>query len=523
MTSAPVPVHFLLVDDLEQNLLALEALLERAGLVLLKARTGEEALELLLRHEIALALLDVQMPGMDGFELAEMMRGTERTRRIPIIFVTAGSADRQRRFRGYEAGAVDFLQKPIEPDVLRGKANVFFELARQRLQIAAQNDELKAYAGALRDADRRKDEFIAILAHELRNPLAPLSNGLRLLNEGVEAERAGAVRDMMERQLTHLVRLIDDLLDVSRISEGKIELRRGRIDIGAIAEAAIELSKPLLEAGGHSFEFIPADGPLFVDADATRLAQVVSNLLNNAAKYTPPKGEIALRVFRREDCAVVEVSDNGIGVDAPMLPKIFELFTQADPTTESAKSGLGIGLALAKRLVQMHGGSISAASEGGGRGSTFAVRLPLDGSASPRSADPEAEEAAPPGARSLRVLVVDDNFDVAQTVGWLLEAIGHDYRIANDGPSALEAAGAFDPDAIVLDIGLPGMDGFAVCRALRADPRHKHTLIIAQTGWGQEGDRRRTAEAGFDIHLVKPVGIAALESALATAAVKSLP
>src|ERR1700761_9025866 len=245
-------VSFLLVDDLEENLLSLEALLRRDGLVLLKARSGDAALELLLQHDVALALVDVQMPGLNGFELAELMRGNERTRRVPIIFVTAGNADSQRRFRGYEAGAVDFIHKPIEADILRSKADVFFELYRQRQQIAAQRDELKAQADALKEADRRKDEFLATLAHELRNPLAPLRNGLDILRRNPDKESASEIRDMMDRQLVHLVRLIDDLLDVSRVSQGKIELRKERIRAADVLRAALESSQPLIDSVGHS-------------------------------------------------------------------------------------------------------------------------------------------------------------------------------------------------------------------------------------------------------------------------------
>jgi len=238
MTSVMSPVCFLLVDDLEENLLSLEALLRRDGLVLLKARSGDEALEHLLKNDVALALIDVQMPGLNGFELAELMRGNERTRRVPIIFVTAGNADRQRRFRGYEAGAVDFIHKPIEADILRSKAEVFFELYRQRQQIAAQRDELKAHSDALEEADRRKDEFLATLAHELRNPLAPLRHGLDLLCKNPDREDAASIREIMDRQLVHLVRLIDDLLDVARVSQGKIELRRERIQAADVIRSA---------------------------------------------------------------------------------------------------------------------------------------------------------------------------------------------------------------------------------------------------------------------------------------------
>jgi len=294
MTSEIGPVHFLLVDDLEENLLSLEGLLRRDGLAPLKARSGPEALELLLQHDVALAILDVQMPEMDGYELAELMRGTERTRRVPIIFVTAGAADRQRRFRGYETGAVDFLNKPIEPDILRSKASVFFELYQQRYQIAAQRDELKAYADALTEADRRKDEFLATLAHELRNPLAPIRNGLDILRASPSVSNAEEVRDMMDRQLSHLVRLVDDLLDVSRVSQGKIELRKARIALSDVCKTAIEASNPQIVAERHQLKVELPDTPIWLDADLTRLSQVVSNLLNNAAKYTPEGGTIVL-------------------------------------------------------------------------------------------------------------------------------------------------------------------------------------------------------------------------------------
>src|SRR6202789_1018797 len=248
MTSIISPVYFLLVDDLEENLLSLEALLRRDGLVLLKARSGDEALELLLQNDVALALVDVQMPGLDGFELAELMRGNERTRRVPIIFVTAGNADSQRRFRGYGAGAVELIHKPIEADILRSKADVFFELYRQRQQIAVQRDELKARSDALEEADRRKDEFLATLAHELRNPLAPLRHGLDILRRRPDSADAVNIREMMDRQLIHLVRLIDDLLDVSRVTQGKVVLRKEKIQVADVVRAAVEASQPLIDS-----------------------------------------------------------------------------------------------------------------------------------------------------------------------------------------------------------------------------------------------------------------------------------
>lgn len=377
MTNADKPINFLLVDDLEENLQALEALLQRDGLRCLKARSGEEALELLLTHEVALALLDVQMPGMNGFELAEFMRGSERARHIPIIFVTAGAADSQRRFRGYEAGAVDFIQKPIETDVLRSKANVFFDLHQQRRQIEAQRDELEAAAQALRRADRHKDSFLAVLAHELRNPVAALSGGLHLLNKDIPAERAQDIRGRMERMLEHLSHLVDDLLDVSRVSQGKIALKKARVALADVLQSAIEASQHTIEAARHQFIIETPQEAVWLDADHTRLAQIVANLLNNAAKYTPPGGVVTLAAVVDGRMVTISVTDTGIGIPEEMQSKIFEIFAQVEDHLGKSQGGLGIGLALVRQLVALHGGVITVESDGDGKGSTFAVRLPL--------------------------------------------------------------------------------------------------------------------------------------------------
>lgn len=377
MMIAEKPINFLLVDDLEENLLALEALLQREGLTCLKARSGEEALELLLVHDVALALLDVQMPGMNGFELAEFMRGNARTSHVPIIFVTAGTTDSQRRFRGYEAGAVDFIQKPIEADILRSKANVFFDLFRQRRQIEHQRDELEAAAQALRRADRHKDSFLAVLAHELRNPVAALSGGLHLLNKDIPPERAKDIRSRMDRMVNHLSHLVDDLLDVSRVSQGKIALKKERIALGEILRSAIEASQHNLDSGNHRFIAEIPDEAIWLDADHTRLAQVVANLLNNAAKYTPPGGTVTLSAYALEDGIEIKVSDTGVGIPPDMQSRIFEIFAQVEDHLAKAQGGLGIGLALVKQLVTLHGGTIDVESGGEGMGSTFSVRLPI--------------------------------------------------------------------------------------------------------------------------------------------------
>ncbi len=517
------PVYFLLVDDLKENLIALEALLKREGLVMLKAQSGPEALELLLRYEVALALLDVQMPGMDGFELAELMRSTSKTRHIPIIFLTAGVMDAQRRFLGYEKGAVDFIHKPIEPDILKSKADVFFDLGAQRRLLARQRDEnrrllaeMQQYAAALEEADHRKDEFLATLAHELRNPLAPVRNGLQVLRMHPSEDVAEETRQMMDRQLTHMVRLIDDLLDVSRVSQGKIDLRKEPILLQTAVQNALEATHTAIEEAQHHLTVRLPEDPVWVEADLTRLAQIIGNLLGNAAKYTPSGGKIVLSAEAQPNQVNLRVEDNGSGIPAPMLPKIFDLFTQVENNLERSQGGLGIGLALVRQLVEMHGGDIRAESTGADQGSTFTLTLPTVTAPPEEIEDPV--DATAPSVRPLSILVVDDNVPSAKTTGWMLEMLGHHYLLAHDGEEAILLARQHHPDVILLDIGLPGKNGYEVCRELKADPAFAHTVMIAQTGWGQAKDREMAREAGFDHHFVKPVDFQAF-----SALINSLP
>jgi signal transduction histidine kinase len=522
-------VPFLLVDDLPENLLSLEAVLRREGVEILKATSGVQALEILLKHEVALALLDVQMPEMDGFELAETMRGNERTRRTPIIFLTAGSTDRTRRFRGYEAGAVDFLEKPLEPDILRSKCDVFFELYRQRQQIAAQRDALAAtadensrllresrqYAAALQDADRRKDEFLATLAHELRNPLAPISNSVSILSS---AKSPPDVRDqalgMMERQVKQMIRLVDDLMDVARITRGKITLKTERIALADVLQSAAETSQPLIAQFEHGLVLDLPEAPVWLEADFTRLNQVFSNLLNNAAKYSEPGREIRLSAQSDGRTATISVKDQGIGISPETMTRIFDMFAQADGSLERAHGGLGVGLTLVKSLVEMHGGRIEASSEGAGQGSEFRVILPVvDGEIAPAPATKADEKAAsPPGG--LKVMIVEDNEALAQTTGWMVEMIGHDYKLSHNAADAIALSKSYLPDVVLMDIGLPGMNGYDLCALLKKEPHLRNTVFIAQTGWGQDEHRQRARESGFEHHLVKPVYLELLQDLL---------
>ena len=373
-------------------------------------------------------------------------------------------------------------------------------------------DELRLAQQALQEADRRKDQFLATLAHELRNPLAPLRNAAHLLHIAPGADTARRVQPLMQRQIDQLVHLVDDLLEISRISGGKIELRRSVVRLRDVLSSAVETSRPPIEAGRHRLELDIPDEPLLLDADAVRLAQVFSNLLNNAAKYTDAGGRIVLHARREGGEAVVAVRDNGIGIAPRMLPHVFELFMQVDPSVRS-QGGLGIGLALVKSLVGMHGGSVVASSPGLGRGSEFVVRLPLAYQAAAEPV-PAGGAAAGVGRAPCRVLVVDDNRDAAESLGVLLEFLGASVMVVHDGPAALAALDVHQPTAVLLDIGMPGMDGYEVARRMRARPDGGALLLIALTGWGQAQDQALSRQAGFDHHLVKPADIEQLQALL---------
>ncbi|HEX4886379.1 MAG TPA: PAS domain S-box protein [Casimicrobiaceae bacterium] len=382
--------------------------------------------------------------------------------------------------------------------------------------------DVRELIGALQEADQRKDEFLATLAHELRNPLAPIRNAVEYmkLKGSIEPSLAGA-REMIERQLAQMVRLIDDLLDVSRITRGKLELRRERVELRAVVRQAIDTARPVIEAGGHRFESSLPPQPVLLDADPVRLAQVLANLLNNAAKYTPPGGSIHLRAEPQGDVLTIAVRDTGIGLAADQRERVFDMFAQFDPRAGHHGGGLGIGLTLVKRLVEMHGGSVEAQSAGPGLGSEFVVRLPTV------SAAPVEPVHAPDGRPALhalarRVLIVDDNRDAAVSLGMVLTLAGCATELAHDGVEALETADRWRPDVVLLDLGLPGMDGHAVCRAIRERPWGRDAVIVAVTGWGQDEDRRRSKEAGFDSHLVKPVDHDTLLAVL-DAAVRARP
>jgi signal transduction histidine kinase len=525
-----IPINILIVDDEPRNLTALETILDDPVYRLVRAESADEALLALVAEEFALLILDVRMPGMNGFELAQMIKDRKKTARVPIVFLTAYYNEDQHVLEGYGTGAVDYLHKPVNPAILRSKVAVFAELYHKNREVGLANQALLAEVSerqraveqlrelnetleqrvaerteALMDADRRKDEFLATLAHELRNPLAPIRNGLQVMRltrgntEAIEQSHA-----MMERQLQQMVRLVDDLMDISRISRGKLELKTEQVQLAAVVSSAVETSRPIIDQLGHELTVTLPEQPILIDADMTRLAQVLSNLLNNAAKYSEQGGHIWLTVEHQGRDVVVSVRDAGIGIATDQLPRIFDMFSQVDRSLERSQCGLGIGLTLVRQLVDLHGGTVEARSKGLGEGSEFVVRLPVVVGVTVPQAEGGGEDRAAPKL-ALRILIVDDNRDSAASLSIMLKLMGHDTGTAYDGEEAVAAVGEFRPDVILLDIGLPKLNGYDACRRIREQPGGEKLFIIAQTGWGQEDDRQRSQDVGFDHHLVKPI------------------
>jgi PAS domain S-box-containing protein len=382
-------------------------------------------------------------------------------------------------------------------------------------KVARDITDRKRVEKALEEANQRKDQFIALLAHELRNPLAPLRNGLQVIRlAGDDPSAVALAREMMDRQLSHMVRLIDDLLDISRVSQNKMELRRSRVLLKDVISSAVETARPAIEEAGHEFTIRLPPEPVYLDADLTRLAQVFSNLLNNSAKYTERGGRIWLSAEREGGEVTVYVRDTGLGIPANDLPRIFEMFSQVDRSIERSTGGLGIGLALVKGLVEMHGGTVTATSAGQGKGSTFAVKLPaLESAAAPSTGIPSGISPPYAGPRR-RILVVDDNRDSADSMATMLSLMGNEVRTAHDGIEAIEAAKEFRPKAILMDLGMPNLNGYGATQRIREQPWGRDMTIIAMTGWGQEADRTQSNDVGCDGHLVKPVNLSDLENLL---------
>ena len=699
------PINILIVDDEPKNLTVLETVLDDPGYRLVRAESADQALLALVVEEFALLILDIRMPGMTGFELAEMIKDRKKTARVPIIFLTAYYNEDQHVLAGYETGAVDYLHKPVNAAILRSKVAVFAELHRKnrecgmanhallaevaerrrtveqlrelnetleqrvterteamsdsemryrRLFEAAQDGvlildfdtgkvidvnpfmtnllgysrhdliglelwnlglfsdqsaneaavrelqeksylryehlplkskagrrvevevvanayqekeqhviqcnirdisdrsrlekELQEQASELSDLHRRKDEFLAMLSHELRSPLAPISNAVQLLGmqQGSENPIQQQARTIIERQLGQLRHLVDDLLQVSRITTGRIQLHRERLVISDVVEGAVETVRPMIEELRHELTVSLPSEPIWLYVDAARLQQVLVNLLTNAAKYTDDGGHIWLTVELVSGTAlaagsspgqltlghattpaasavplatpwvVIRVRDSGVGIAPDMLAHVFDLFTQAERSLDRSQGGLGIGLALVQRLTELHGGTVEVSSVLG-RGSEFIMRLPMPPTDAPQSTL-SVSETSQGTTRPLRVLVVDDNVDTVLSFTMLLQASGHDAQAAHDGPTAVQAALDYRPDVMLLDIGLPGLNGYEVAKRIRQQPDLKNVVLVALTGYGQEADRQTALQAGFNQHLVKPAPFDQLQQILTTVA-----
>ena len=442
------------------------------------------------------------------------------------LFAQVKPEDRDRLPKEIEAAISDHVDFSLEFEFQHASTGEWRWMeSRGRAEYGVDGRPVKLYGvgiditerrravAALQDADRRKDEFLATLAHELRNPLAPIKSGLHILGSGADPARVASAIEIMERQVGQMVRLVDDLLDVARITTGKVEIRSEPLDLAAAINDAIETSKPFADERGQPLTVTPPPTPVYVNADRTRLAQVFANLLNNSAKYSEQAQPITISFGRDGHDAVVRVRDVGIGIHAEMLPRVFEMFRQADRTGGRARGGLGIGLSLVKRIIEMHGGTVTATSAGLGQGSEFIIRLPaID---APHAVAKKAQHASE-DARRRRILVVDDNEDAAESLAALLSISGHDTRMAHDGPDALREAERFKPDVVFLDIGMPTLDGHETAKLIRRQPWGKNMVLIALTGWGQTEDRRRSKDAGFNHHLVKPADPAAVTNLLAS-------
>jgi signal transduction histidine kinase/FixJ family two-component response regulator len=647
----------LLVDDQPARLLTYEAVLAGMEVECVRALSGREALKLLLTREFALILLDVNMPDMDGFETARLIREHPRWERTPIIFVTGMNVSDMDQLKGYEVGAIDYISVPVVPEILRSKVTVLVELHQRRRHLETLNNSLTqarseleirhAHAIAERDAqlhaifehptelfvvlqavrdpcgtivdfqyrdansnslevlgytrnqlvgclltemfdpepasrviaqcaqvlqtrqvvrheahyrdkdflitlfpmgservvssgtniterkraeaalidserllresearlieaNARKDEFLAMLSHELRNPAAAIGNAAQALSRlAVNRDKEQSLIGIVERQIAHLGHLLDDLLDVSRITQGRIEIDRERLTLQSCIDVAIETTQPQIQEKKHRLTVSMCPEPLWVCADKVRLAQCIANLLTNAAKYTEPGGEIDVRTMTQDNAAVVSITDNGIGMPAELIPRVFELFEQGERGLDRSQGGLGIGLAVCRMLVEMQGGTVTGSSPGVGQGSTFTLRLPLVSDTDDSSTDPCTDRGGP-----ARVMIIDDNHDAADSLALLLQLEEHATLTTYSGADALKQAASFDPQFVLLDIGLPEMDGYEVARRLKTIvPRAR---LIAVTGYGLAGDKQRAADSGFEAHLVKPVNLSDIQTAFAT-------
>jgi signal transduction histidine kinase/CheY-like chemotaxis protein len=491
-----------------------QALLRSAGIEASVCADFPELLRELAAGCAVLVVAEERILPAESKRLAAVLRAQPPWSDLPLLLLTREGADSPRAREAVSTlGNVTLLERPLRITTLLSAVRTALRARRRQYQIRGHLEERERATEALRAADQRKDEFLATLGHELRNPLAPLLTGLHLLRlSGGQDPTIGRMTDVMERQITHLVRLVDDLLEVSRITRGVIDVQREPVELGALLRSAVETTRQMFESARHRLSVELPDAPIMISGDAVRLTQVFSNLLTNAAKYTDAGGRVSLVARRRHGQAVVSVRDNGIGISATHLKSVFEMFMQVDRSNRRAQGGLGIGLTLVRSLVQMHGGSVEAHSAGLGKGSEFVVTLPVidSGAANDTRADTPLPEFA-----ERRILVGDDTRDAADTLAMLLETLGADVEVAYGGSMALDMLPRFAPDTVLLDIGMPEIDGYEVARRIRLEPRYERVMLVALTGWGQDQDYRLSQTAGFDHHLVKPPDIDELRTALA--------
>jgi signal transduction histidine kinase len=498
----------LVLAPTERDAINTSRILGQAGMVVercqdiealcLQARAGAGAIIL---TEETLAVRRAEM-------LAALLRDQPQWSDLPFIALTREGPDSAAALQAMHVlGNVIVLERPVRVATL-------VTAARTALRERERQYEVRRLLAELRESDRRKDVFLAMLAHELRNPLAPIRNAAAIVHNSVpERSIAARATEIMERQVTQLARLVDDLLDVSRITQGKIQLRRERVSLQALVAQAVETIAPMIDSKRHTLAITVPSEPLWLQADPARIAQVIGNLLSNAAKYTHEGGRVRLAARRVGDRVLLRVRDNGVGIPAPLLPRIFDLFVQVESSLDHSQGGLGIGLTLVKGIVELHGGRVRARSAGSGRGSSFLLWLP----ALPREAAPEERKEASATAvngHARKLLLVDDNVDAVHSLALLLGQLGHEVRTAYDGATGLEVARQFQPEVVILDIGLPGMDGYEVARRIRADMALEHVKLVALTGYGQREDRGRALAAGFDHHLIKPTDLATLQGVL---------
>jgi len=501
----------LVVNDDPASRYVTSRILTHAGYGVVEAETGQEGLDR-AREGADVIVLDVKLPDVDGFEVCRRLKADPATASIPVLQTSAAYTTAESRAQGLDSGADGYLVQPFEAIELVATLSA---LLRARRAEAA----LRAQAAALEEADRRKDEFLAMLAHELRNPLSAIGAALAVQEALARGDETSVrVQETLTRQTRHLARLVDDLLDVSRITHGKIALRRAVVDLVELTRRALAAAEPLLASRGTRLEITLPATPLLVDADVLRIEQVIVNLLANASKFSPPGANVEVTLAGEDDppAAVLRVRDGGIGIAPSMLESIFDMFVQVDQSAARSRGGLGIGLAMVKKLVGLHGGTAAAHSEGEGRGATFTIRLPL------AAAAPAGEVTAAPArgaARSRRVLLIEDNVDITEFIRIQLAMWGHEVFVAHDGPSGLEEALRLRPEIAIVDVGLPGMDGYELARRIRHDPAGADIRLVAMTGYGRPEDRARALAAGFDAHLVKPVDPRRLQDVLDSEAV----